>query len=427
MHMDFIALEHTGKQLLEQFPSVKRFAKRLYQGISYATSSEKITAEGNIIRVSPEDGWEYFYGYYDKSPWDATDRYILALRVRSSYRSVAPKSPGTIVLIDTTQSNRIQEIGITHAWNVQQGCMVQWLGPDFKSRILYNDFRNGSYCSVIYNVVKQQEEQTLPIPVYDVDRSGSFALSLDFSRLHRMRPGYGYSNLPDSTADILCPDTACIWKLELATGQVTPLFTYAELAGFEPNDSMLRAEHKVNHIMIRPDGKRFMLLHRWFQKGRKHTRLITVNIDKTELYNLSDNIFVSHCFWKNNQEILSFLRKPNYGDHYYLLHDQTPSYRILWPECNTDGHCSYSPDGFYVVTDTYPDRHRLASVYLCHDGSSAAEACVQIARVHAPFRYDNDCRCDLHPRWNHAGNTICIDSVHQGRRAMYILPTEGLL
>lgn len=416
--MGFTELENVGKRLLEQFPTVKHGAKRAYQFVSYALSKEKFKSEGSISCVSPDDGYEYFYGYYDKSPWDADDRYMIALKVEQAYKSVAPKEPGEVVLIDTNNKNKIIKIGDTRSWNVQQGCMAQWLGPDFRSRIIYNDFRNGTYCSVIYNVEKKEEEKVLPLPVYDVDRNGDFALSLDFSRLHRLRPGYGYSNLPDTTKDDLCPNSPCIWKLDIDTGKVTELFKYTDMAAFDPDESMTGAEHKVNHIMISPNGKRFMVLHRWFQKGRKHTRLVTANVDKTEMYNLSDEVFVSHCYWKNDSEILSFLRKKESGDHYYLMKDRTREYKMLWPELNTDGHCSYSPDGKFVITDTYPNRKRLASVYLCTDEDNRSR---RIARVFAPFRYDNDCRCDLHPRWNRAGDKICIDSVHEGKRGVYVV------
>ena len=416
--MGFVEMEQTGKRILEQYPIIKKCAKRVYQVASVATSNEKFKSEGEVVRVSPDDGYEYFYGYYDKSPWDASDRYMICLKVKQAYKSVAPKEPGIIGIIDTQNGNQFEEIGITHSWNVQQGCMAQWMGPDFCSKIIYNDFRGGHYCSVIYDFQNKREEKVLPMAAYDVARDGSFLLSLDFSRLHRMRPGYGYSNLPDTTEGELCPDKTCIWKVDVTTGTVMELFKYTDLAAFEPDESMTGAEHKVNHLMISPNCKRFMLLHRWFQKGRKHTRLITVNINKTEMYNLSDDVFVSHCCWKNDNEILSFLRKKKTGDHYYLMKDKSQEYRMYWPKLNTDGHCSYSPNGKYVITDTYPNRKRQASVYLCTEDNNCSR---RIARVFSPFRYDNDCRCDLHPRWNHAGNQVCIDSVHEGKRGMYTI------
>lgn len=421
--MGFTEIENAGKRMLEQFPVIKRSTKRVYQLASYAASNEKFKSEGELVRVSPNDDYEYFYGYYDKSPWDAIDRYMIAVKVKQACKSVAPKELGTVGLIDTVNGNKFNEIGTTHSWNVQQSCMAQWLGPDFKSRIIYNDFRGGRYCSIIYNLKKKSEEKVLPLPVYDVAQDGTFALSLDFSRLHRMRPGYGYSNLPDTTKGERCPDKTCIWKMDIETGEVTKLFKYTDIATFEPNESMQGAEHKVNHLMISPNGKRFMVLHRWFQKGRKHTRLVTVNVDKTEMYNLSDDVFVSHCYWKNNDEILSFLRKKETGDHYYLMKDKTQEYQMYWLELNTDGHCSYSPDGSLVITDTYPNRKRIASVYLCTEADNRSR---QIARVFVPFRYDNDCRCDLHPRWNRAGDKICIDSVHEGRRGLYLIPIPAI-
>ena len=120
-------------------------------------------------------------------------------------------------------------------------------------------------------------------------------------------------------------------------------------------------------------------------------------------------------------EILSFLRKNSTGDHYYLMKDQTQNYQLYWPELNTDGHCSYSPDNKWIITDTYPNRKRLTSVYLCKEDGY----CKRIARVFAPFRYDNDCRCDLHPRWSRDGEKVCIDSVHEGKRALYVIPVDS--
>ena len=420
--MGLIEIENLAKRVLEPFPGVKRAGKHAYQLAGYLLSSEKIKSEGELRRVTPDDGYEYYFGYYDKCPWDADDRRMIALRAKRTWKSPAPAEPAELALIDTANGNSVVILASVSAWNVQQGCMAQWLGPDFRRYILFNDFRDGAYCSVIYDTAEMREARRLPLPVYDVSRDGCFALSLDFSRLHRLRPGYGYSNLPDATAGQLCPDAPCVWRMELADERVTPILKYTDFAAFEPDASMAGAEHKVNHLMISPDGSRFMALHRWFQRGRKRTRLVTANCDGTALYNLSDDGFASHCCWKNDREILSFLRKRTTGDHYYLMKDRSREYRLLWPQLRTDGHCTYSPDGSRVVTDTYPDHRRLASVYVCADDTNRAQ---RIARVFSPLRYRDDCRCDLHPRWNRRGDAVCIDSVHEGRRGLYVMPVPA--
>ena len=55
------------------------------------------------------------------------------------------------------------------------------------------------------------------------------------------------------------------------------------------------------------------------------------------------------------------------------------------------------------------------------DGDETKPDVKVIARVFAPFKYDNDTRCDLHPRWNHVGDKICFDSVFEGHRGLYVV------
>lgn len=407
-------IENNANNLLQRFPTVKKIVKRSYQLFMYAISP-KIKFEGNIIRISPDDGMEYFFGYYDKSPWDISDRYILCLRAKNTYKSPAPDEPAEIVLFDTKNNNSMKILGKTHSWNVQQGCMLQWLGPDFSERIIYNDFRDGNYCSVILNI-KTMEEKVLPKPIYSVSNDGKFALTLDFSRLHRLRKGYGYSNLPDEYKDEECPDRPCIWYVDLEDGDVKPILKYTDFANFETREEMIGAVHKVNHIMINPSGNRFMVLHRWIKGTKKYTRLVTANVDGTDMYNLNDDNMTSHCCWKNDNEILAYAYKEREGYGYFLLKDKSNVYERKWPELLKDGHPSYSLDGKMVVTDTYPDKTRMSTVYLLKE-----DKCKKVARVFAPFKYDNDVRCDLHPRWNRNGDMICIDSAFEGRRGLYVI------
>lgn len=410
-----MSIEQKINYQLNKVPWLKKGVKRIYQRTMYALSP-KIKSEGDLIRVSPDDKGEYFFGYYDKSPWSASGRYMLCMKADDTWSDPDPKTSIDILLIDLNEATKTQKIATSHTWNVQQGCMAQWLGPDFEERIIYNDLRNGKYCSVILNIKSGIEEKVIERPVYTVSNDGKTALSLDFSRLHNLRKGYGYSALKETSEGIAIPDTPAIWHIDLETGKIKTLLSYSDFANFEPRKEMVGATHKVNHLMISPSGKRFMVLHRWFQGHRKYTRLVTCNIDGSEMYNLSDDDMVSHCYWRNDDEILAFENKHKTGPGYYLMTDRTKKFTHLWTDMSADGHPSYSPDGQLVVTDTYPDRARIASIKVM-DGDNINV----IARVFAPFRYDNDTRCDLHPRWSRDGNYICFDSVFEGHRGLYIV------
>lgn len=424
-----MSLEQKINYQLNKFPKVKKVIKRAYQYAMYAISP-KIKSQGDITRISPDDsGHEYFFGYYDKSPWDIDDRYVLCMRADDTWSDVSPKKSADILLIDTKLSqndqNRVRKIAQTHAWNVQQACMLQWLGPDFKKRIIYNDFRQGKYCSVVKDL-ENDSERIIQMPVYTVSADGKTALSLDFSRLYNLRPGYGYYNEPEATEGVTLPDSAAIWKIDLESGAVEPLLKYTDFANFQPRVEMQEkgSVHKVNHLMLSPNGKRFMVLYRWFNGQRKYTRLITCNTDGTDMYLLSDDDMVSHCYWKDDKTIIAFENKHQTGPGYYLMKDKTSEYTHCWPQFSNDGHPSYSPDKSLIVTDSYPNRARIAEINIM-SGDETRRQNITVARVFAPFKYDNDTRCDLHPRWNHAGDEICFDSVFEGHRGLYSVKVKN--
>lgn len=416
-----MSLEQKINYQLNKFPGVKKYIKRVYQLGMYAISP-KLKSEGNIVRVSPDEPGECFFGYYDKSPWDITGRYMLCMRAKDTWSEPDPLGEADILLIDS-QDSSYRKLATTHTWNVQQGCMAQWLGPSFDKEILYNDLRDGKYCSVILNI-ETGEERILPLPVYTVSADGKTALSLDFSRLHSLRLGYGYAELPETTKGVALPDTTAVWRMDIETGEVVELLKYTDFASFQPRSEMLEAGsvHKVNHLMLSPNGKRFMVLYRWFCGQRKYTRLITCNVDGTDMYVLSDDDMVSHCYWKNDEEIIAFENKHDGGAGYYLMKDRTQEYRHLWPQFSNDGHPSYCSTGNGdVVFDSYPDKRRVQEIKVAKDYDIEGKNIKVVAKVFSPFRYDNDTRCDLHPRWNRDGSKVCFDGTFEGHRGLYVV------
>lgn len=396
---------------------LKKTLKRLYQ-IFFYSISKKVKVNGDLFCINPNDGYEYFFGYYDKSPWDITDKYILGMRVKNAHEKPASKEIAQIVMFNSEDEYNMEILSNTTSWNSQQGAMLQWLGPDFRRLIIFNDFRNGKYCSVIYDVLSKKEVKIIDLPIYEVDKDGNFAYSIDFNRLNTFRPGYGYSNSEDATRNIKVPNGSAIKKINLETGKVEELINYSSLVEHETNKSMKNAFHKINHLMISPNGEKMIFLHRWYKNKIKYSRLILIDIKSKKMKNLSDEEFVSHCYWKDNDYIIGYMRKDG-TDGYYLINVNNGYYQHILQELKSDGHCSYSFDNKYIITDTYPNKKRMMKVFLCNELE-----CSTILEVFSPFKYDNDVRCDLHPRWNHLNSKICIDSTHSGKRGLYLINIE---
>lgn len=414
-----MGLEQKVNSILMSHPGLKKIIKRSYQKINVLINRPK-KVDGNIVCVSPEDDYDYFFGYYDKSPWDANNRYMLCMKAKDTSKEVAPNEKLEILLIDTENNNKVEKIAESHAWNVQQGCMAQWLGPDYNQNIIYNDFRNNKYCSVILNI-KTKKERVIDFPIYSVSNDGKFAFSLDFSRLHRLRPGYGYSNLEDTTKNEKIPNSTCIWKIDLKENEIIPFLKYNDFYNFEQRSEMIDAVHKVNHIMISPNNDKFMVIHRWIKGNKKYSRLVTCNIKSKKLFNLSDDNMVSHCYWKNNDEIIGFINKRIEGNGYYLLKDNSHDYKRIWKYISNDGHPSCSSDKKYILIDNYPNRKRIQTLKILTENEV-----YNVAKVFSPFKYDNDMRCDLHPRWSRDDKKICFDGCFNGKRRLYTIDVSNI-
>ena len=95
-----MGLEQKINYQLNKYPGIKKAVKRLYQLGMYAISP-KIKSEGDIVRLSSNDpNNEYFFGYYDKSPWDATGRYMLCMRANDTWGEPDPLSSAEVLLFD---------------------------------------------------------------------------------------------------------------------------------------------------------------------------------------------------------------------------------------------------------------------------------------------------------------------------------------
>jgi hypothetical protein len=405
----------SNKKLVRIIQNIKRrvnyfFSILTRNGVNRIDSNNAELIAGNSDK-------EHLFGYYNTSPWSNSGKYILALAVDNAKRHPVNNEKAEIGIFDVENDFNFIKLCCTKTWNLQQGCMLQWLGPDNESKIIYNDIVDQNYASIIFNFASRTFA-VLGRPVYCVSRDGSKALSLNFSRLHRLRPGYGYSNLLDKTSDELAPSDDGIWILDLLKNHSDLLLSLKEISEINHVSSMRQGHHWFNHLEINPDGTRFSFLHRWKSNNKIISRLYTADMDGKEIHCLADEQMVSHYCWKNSRQILSWARI-NGGNHYFLIDDMSGKYEIIGKDIlNEDGHPSFSLDERYILTDTYPDKSRMRKL-LIYD--TVCKKIYELGRYFSPFIYDFENRCDLHPRWSRDNKMICFDSTHEGKRQMYII------
>ncbi len=365
----------------------------------------------------------HFFGYYEKCPWDASGRYLLAHEADFCDRQPRPGEAVTIGLIDLEDGDRFQPLDQTLAWCWQQGAMLQWLGSAPDREAIYNRFDadSGRYNATIRDV-HSGRTRTLPRPIYAVSRDGQTAVSLDFDRLNRLRPGYGYMARPERQSDVAAPEDMGIDAMDVASGEHRLIIPLRWAAENQADERFRGAHHWFNHLQFSPSGRRFAFLHRWKPPaaGSWQTRLYVANVDGSDRRLVQDTGMVSHYDWRDDQTILAWTQTPGPVRHFFLLDvengDRTPVGADVLAQ---DGHCSYAPDRRWILNDTYPDGDRLQTLmlYRVPDGPR-----IDLGRFREPPEFTGPYRCDLHPRWNRDGTQVCFDSTHEGHmRQMYVV------
>lgn len=405
--------------LLKKNPRLKNKVRDAYQLSMSLVPVKKIECDYRIVNRAG-----YFFGFHDKSPFSVDDKMLLAHHYSGADNRMP--EPGDRLEIgyfsgdDYLQFNPLAE---TYAWNWTQGAMLQWLGQS--GQLIFNDYDGNKHIARIIDI-KGSLLAVVPLPIGAVSPGGGKALSYNFARLRRGMPGYGYANGSDVDENINRParKNSGLKVIDLQSMESTELFTVSDIADIDPEPSMEGAFHYFTHCLFAPAGERFVFFHRWLVKdNRRYTRMISSDLSGQDLFIFPTDEMVSHVAWKDDRHILAYARtKPN-GDKYYLFKDKSAEFEIIGEKCfSSDGHPQFSPDGQYLLTDTYPDRFGRQHLII-YDLQKQERR--DVAKLRLPLSYIKGTRCDFHPRWNRKGNMICFDSAHTGMRSLCTIDLSG--
>ncbi|WP_439482551.1 hypothetical protein [Cyclobacterium plantarum] len=384
------------------------------------------------ITEGPQGHW---FGYYDKWQIDPTGRFALGCRVGFEGRSPKETDKLEIGLIDLENDNYWKKIGESGAWSWQQSCMLQWI-PGSSEEVIWNDFENGQYVSRIYDV-RNETTRILPRPIYTLAPNGDYAVGTAFNRIQNLRPGYGYAAVTDPFQSVKAPDEIGLYTMNLKTGRTKDLLSLADLAaiphlGEDVSDNW----HWFNHLLVSPDSKRILFLHRWRPEILENqvmartgfiTRMITVDTRGKDLYVADPSGNSSHFVWRDPKHIFVWTRPIGKQAGFWLIKDKTEDMELIGKEAmDRNGHNTYVPhtNEEWVLNDTYPDKDRNITLYLYHIPSDQK---VVLGKFHSPEQFVGEWRCDLHPRCDQQGRRVFFDSTHEGSRQMYYLDISDIV
>jgi len=383
------------------------------------------------ITTGPRYHW---FGYYDKFEFDPTNRYVLSNEVDFEHRSPVPEDVINVGMVDLQDGDKWIELGQSNAWCWQQGCMLQWR-PANRPEVVWNDREGDQFICHFYNI-QTGTRRTIPSPVYTYDPTGSFGLTPDFSRIQVMRPGYGYAGIPDRYGDDLAPKDSGVFRVDLETGKQDLILSLHDMAQVPYQGQKLENVWQwFNHLLISPDGKRFIALHRWKARdpktggptGNFTTRMVTANVDGSDVYVLDPSGATSHFVWRDPEHVCMWTRPEGQPSGFYVYRDRTDKIEPVGAGVMTvNGHNTYVPGHQdWILNDTYPDRERKQHPYLYHVPNGPR---IDLGAFYTGPNYKGEWRCDTHPRSSRDGRSVVIDSPHGGNgRQLYLMDISKLI
>lgn len=409
---NYSPIERSIASILDRFPAQKRSIKSAYQQANYrlfGNSDFEWQTHPDTTLYTLENWFEVgrvpqpnFSGYYDISPFNEEG-------TRAILHRPVDEDVCDIILIDP---DGVRVVAETEAWNFQEGSRLQWLPQS--ERFIYNDRSDGSIFANVVDVEGTQVDSYI-FPVHAVSPTGTEYVSIEYPRVAVNDPEYGYG---DAT-EILAPEQSGIWRVHPHSGESSLIVTIEELiegAPQEPDD------HYINHAQYNRSGNDLAYLVRRRTDGGRRSRLHTLSCGMEPIIEWTT---ISHYAWLDDDRMLVWGVSEQFGPTYHVVDVPTGNVAQFTGLGELpDGHPSVSPNGRWIVTDTYPDRRRRRRVTVF---DRERELRLPLGEFYSPLDYTGTRRCDLHPHWGPDGHTVTVDSTHSGNRRSYVLDLTHLL
>ena len=365
-------------------------------------------------------------------------------------------------------------IDTTDSFSWQQGAMLQWLpGEGNENKVIYNCSDNDHLKSKILDL-DTGETKLIDWPIYGVTPDGEKSIALNMERSHWCR-AYHYMSVANPDYDVPILDSDGIFEVDLERNSVKRIIGIQDVLAIDADENFPELKHWFEHIMINPSGTKFVFLHRFAPIDKPllyETRMVMANIDGTGIQVIPGwrDYSWSHFGWHNDDAFaiytvkipkmqkeltgalkststsrlsLSTIKKlalsnikkmlPHRlkkilkgGTEYYQYYSANSEglfelqKELKDPIFNIDGHPSFTKDGRYMITDSYPDKNKFQRLIVYNMLTNKG---VVIGKFYAPLK-GNPASCDLHPKLCRNNNYLVVDSAYTGRHRMIMFELD---
>lgn len=406
-----------------------------------------------------DTGFSEWFGYYNFDVVSRDGTKMLCNRATFDARAITADDSIELGWYDL-ENGQWHRIGATDSFNWQQGAMLQWI-PNNENKVIYNCSKDNHFKSVLYDIVTGETKE-LDFPVYCVSPDGRFSISLNYERSYWCR-AYHYQSVKNPEYNVQVAENDGIFKVDLQNNRVSRIVAIQDVIAMDAPDDFRMAKHWLEHIMINPAGDRIAFLHRYSYGNAYGTRLLICddygnNLQLIDGWKEND---WSHFGWKSNRAFVIYSVKKNLFQAGYakavqkaksrfsimsivnwavhlpvlrVIKDKlkpTVRYYKLYEEQNgifsfvknyddklfsIDGHPSFTVDGRYMITDSYPDEAGFQHLIVFDTVTMKG---LVVAKLKAPLS-GNPASCDLHPKLSFGGKYVVVDTAYTGKHRMVV-------
>ena len=377
------------------------------------------------ITSGPKNHLFGYIGHVGTIPWNASGRYIVALRTEFVDRMPGPDDPAEIILLDTENDYASRAVDTSRGWNVQQGTMLYWNPAEPENQFFFNDRdpETGKVFCVLYDIsegrrVREYRFDDTPVGNGGVAFDGKHFAAINYARMARLRRVTGYPSAWDWTEGVSAPEDDGIFLVDVETGEKRLLVSFRELA------EALRREHPeidsmplfINHTLWSRTGERLFFFARAnFGKPGRLNASFTIARDGSDLRRQQTHIG-GHPEWDAGSRMIGSIaeRQAVFDvDSQQLV--ELIGDRDLFPD--PEGDIALSPDLEWLANG-YKDDGRV--YYVVHNRSTGQT--FRSPGYDLYGRVSGDLRCDPAPRWNRTGDRLLIPSMMEdGTRQMFVM------